>query len=79
MIPAGISGYDLAQILTNRATPNDPTYDALGRLSCAACQTPSPTQLLVRLQRPHVLPQALLQFSFPDTEAAPSPLAVLNV
>ncbi len=43
----------------------------------AALSTPSPTQLLVRLQRPHVLPQALLQFSFPDTNDTASALAGL--
>ncbi len=27
-IPSGLSGYDLAQILTKRATPTDSSYDA---------------------------------------------------
>ena len=73
-IPAGLSGYDLAQILTNRATPTDPTYDASWAAVVRSVSTPNPTQLLIRLQRPHVLPQALLQFSFPDTSTVSSPL-----
>lgn len=76
-IPAGINGYDLAQILTRRATPNDAAYDPSWAAVVRSVSTPNPTQLLVRLQRPHVLPQALLQFSFPDTPDAASPLAGL--
>lgn len=76
-IPAGISGYDLAQVLTKRATPNDASYDASWAAVVRSVSTPNPTQLLVRLQRPHVLPQALLQFSFPDTKETASPLAGL--
>lgn len=76
-IPSGLSGYDLAQVLTKRATPRDPSYDASWAAVVRSVSTPNPTQLLVRLQRPHVLPQALLQFCFPDTPDAPSPLAGL--
>lgn len=76
-IPAGISGYDLAQVLTKRATPTDASYDASWAAVVRSVSTPNPTQLLIRLQRPHVLPQALLQFSFPDLSDAASPLAGL--
>jgi ABC-type transport system substrate-binding protein len=76
-IPSGLNGYDLAQVLNKRATPEDPTYDASWAAVVRSVSTPNPTQLLVRLQRPHVLPQALLQFSFPDSNDNPSPLAGL--
>ncbi len=76
-IPSGLNGYDLAQVLTKRATPTDPAYDASWAAVVRSVSTPNPTQLLIRLQRPHVLPQALLQFSFPDSKDSPSPLAGL--
>lgn len=76
-IPAGISGYELAQTLSKRAIPGDPQYDASWAAVVRSVSTPNPTQLLVRLQRPNVLPQALLQFSFPDQQDTPSPLAGL--
>ncbi len=76
-IPSGLSGYDLAEVLMRRATPHDPAYDASWAAVVRSVSTPNPTQLLVRLQRPHVLPQALLQFSFPDINETASPLAGL--
>lgn len=73
-IEAGISGYDLTQILGQRATPGANTYDASWAAIVKSLATPGPTQIQVRLQRPHVLPHALMQFCLPDSREAPSPL-----
>lgn len=73
-IPAGINGYDLAQILGARATPGTDNYDASWAAIVQSVATPGPTTIQIRLQRPHVLPYALLQFCLPDSREAPSPL-----
>ena len=69
-----LDGFTLTQILSSRATPGSRDYDASWAAVVQSLATPSPTQILVQLQRPHVLPHALLQFSLPDTSQAPSPL-----
>ena len=73
-MPSGIDAFQLTQILSGRATPESKDYDASWAAIVRSLATPSPTQILVQLQRPHVLPQALIQFSLPDTAQAPSPL-----
>ncbi len=73
-IEAGLTGYDLAQILSNRATPGDKDYDASWAAIVQSIASPGPTQVVVRLQKPYVLPHALMQFTLPDSRESESPL-----
>ncbi len=52
---AGLTGFDLAQILSNRATPGDKDYDASWAAIVQSIASPGPTQVVVRLQKPYVL------------------------
>ncbi|MGN6136775.1 MAG: ABC transporter substrate-binding protein [Aureliella sp.] len=71
---AQLDAFELTQILSSRATPGAQDYDASWAAIVRSLATPSPTQIQVRLQRPHVLPHALIQFSLPDTKQSASPL-----
>lgn len=71
---ATLNAFDLSQIISNRATPGSATYDASWAAIVKAVSTPGPTQILVQLQRPHVLPYALMQFVLRDEENQKSPL-----
>ncbi len=66
-LSSSLSAFDLTQLLITRATPGSDTYDASWAAVVKTLATPSPTQIIVQLQRPHVLPHALLQFSLLDT------------
>ncbi|MGN6547035.1 MAG: ABC transporter substrate-binding protein [Aureliella sp.] len=73
-IPADIDAFGLTQVLASRATPGSPDYNASWAAIVRSLATPSPTQIVVQLKQPYVLPHALMQFTLPDTDAGPTPL-----
>jgi tetratricopeptide (TPR) repeat protein len=58
----------LAQQLLLRATPGHPAYDASWGAIVKSVSVPGAAQVLVELQRPNVLPHALLQYTLRDPE-----------
>lgn len=73
-IPADINAFELTQVLASRATPGSSDYNASWAAIVRSLATPSPTQIVVQLKHPHVLPHALMQFTIPDAEGHPTPL-----
>ena len=57
-----LGAFDLAQIIQNRATPQTNHYDPAWAAIFKSVAIPAANQLAVQLQRPNVLPQALLQW-----------------
>lgn len=73
-IPADINAFELTQELVRRATPGAPGYNASWAAIVKSLATPGPTQIVVQLKQPHVLPHALMQFTIPDADGRPTPL-----
>lgn len=67
--------YWLAQWVASRADPNSPNYLPAWASVFSDAVVTSPSQLDVRLQNPHVLPQALMQWPLPEEllEVLPEP------
>lgn len=69
-----LTGFGLGQMLLERAEPSSPVYDPSWAAIFKSVETGSGNQVVVNLNRPNVLPHALLQWTIPNTEQAPTQL-----
>lgn len=70
-IQKSLNAFGLAQILVDKATPESPQYDPSWAAIFESVEATGGTQLIVNLQRPNVLPHALLQWTLPDDPNLP--------
>lgn len=68
------NAFGLAQELLSRAEPTSPNYDPSWAAISKAVSVPSANQIIVQLQRPNVLPHALLQWMLPGEDGELSSL-----
>ncbi len=73
-IQKSLNAFGLAQILVDKATPDSPQYDPSWAAIFDSVEATGGTQLIVNLQRPNVLPHALLQWTLPDDPSLPGAL-----
>ena len=73
-IQKSLNAFGLAQILVDKATPDSPQYDPSWAAIFDSVEATGGTQLIVNLQRPNVLPHALLQWTLPDDPTLPGAL-----
>ncbi|MEX2174777.1 MAG: ABC transporter substrate-binding protein [Pirellulaceae bacterium] len=61
---AGLTGYDLSQLLLGWARPGDPDFQPAWARTLASVQVTNVNRVTANLKAPHVLPPALLQGSY---------------
>jgi tetratricopeptide (TPR) repeat protein len=71
-LKTGLDAFGLGQLLLERAEPTSPVYDPSWAAIFKSVEAGVGNQVIVNLQRPNVLPHALLQWTLPDTAEQPT-------
>jgi len=69
-----LNAFGVAQACLSRAVPGSPAYDPSWAAIFKSVEASSGSQVTITLKRPNVLPHALLQWIFPETEKFPAEL-----
>ncbi|MEM7473757.1 MAG: ABC transporter substrate-binding protein [Planctomycetota bacterium] len=68
-VQTSVLPFDLAQKLVNRSDPEHEIYDPSWAAIFESVQVRGPSQLMINLRRPNVLPHALMQWLLPNDPA----------